>query len=186
MHAVSKLLPMTLMVMAMAGGALAGRGGRIPNPNFQPRHNGGIELTDGFPGGPLDDHDIVLNDGFPGGPQKAARDVIDLHDTDDEYDGACNSDTECAKGSFCVDNWCTAATKLEDGVLRLISRDVVHEDDDYWYLEARAAVDVLEELTGETEQKRAKNKCPKKCGGGKHCCSNHFCQPPNCLGDFDD
>ncbi|OJJ59965.1 hypothetical protein ASPSYDRAFT_88856 [Aspergillus sydowii CBS 593.65] len=109
--------------------------------------------------------------------RKAVRDLGD-------FLGECNSHEDCGVGSFCVSHWCTVARKLADGSMNLAARDVVAEDDDYWYLEARAAVDVLDELSGRNEKRKPKNKCPKKCGNGKHCCYEHFCQPPNCLGEF--
>ncbi|KAL4929882.1 uncharacterized protein BDV17DRAFT_260288 [Aspergillus undulatus] len=101
-----------------------------------------------------------------------------------EYQGPCNTHSDCKSGSLCVAQFCTAATKLPDGSVYLAARDVVHEDDNFWYLESRAAVDVLDTLTGKTESVKSKNACPKKCGNGKHCCSNMFCQKPDCLGNW--
>ncbi|KAL4787321.1 hypothetical protein BJX76DRAFT_354267 [Aspergillus varians] len=125
--------------------------------------------------GPVADSGISINAPhtapiYYGGNPLAIRD----DEMKDSFYGKCESHSECGVGSFCVAHWCTVARKLEDGGMNLAARDVVAEDVSfhYWYLEARA-----------TEQKKPKNKCPKKCGGGKHCCAHQFCQPPRCLGE---
>ncbi|KAL6233138.1 hypothetical protein BDW75DRAFT_242327 [Aspergillus navahoensis] len=105
------------------------------------------------------------------------------------FDGPCKVNSDCNVGSFCIANWCTLAHELDDGTLVLPSRDIVGEDDEYWYYKSRTAIDVLNKLTGKVDTKNIGNACPKKCdgkGGTKKCCPRHFCQPPRCLGDPDD
>ncbi|KAL4820480.1 hypothetical protein BDW67DRAFT_180863 [Aspergillus spinulosporus] len=106
-----------------------------------------------------------------------------------EFDGPCRADRDCNVGSFCIANWCTAARELDDGALVLPPRDIVGEDENYWYYKSRTAIEVLDELTGKVDAKNIGNACPKKCDGKvgtKRCCPRHFCQPPRCLGDPDD
>ncbi|KAL4911022.1 hypothetical protein BDW74DRAFT_142291 [Aspergillus multicolor] len=100
-----------------------------------------------------------------------------------EFDQHCKVNTDCNSGSLCLGGWCTAGQKDEDGNISLPARDIVVEDDDFWYLQTRNAMDVLDELSGNVSPQNVKNKCPKKCDGtvGKHrCCPNQFCQPPKC------
>ncbi|KAL4985193.1 hypothetical protein BDW68DRAFT_179966 [Aspergillus falconensis] len=106
-----------------------------------------------------------------------------------KFDGPCKVHSDCNGGSFCIANWCTVARKLDDGTVVLPAREIVGEDDEYWYYKSRTAIDVLDELTGKVDAKNIGNACPKKCdgkGGTKKCCPSHFCQPPRCLGDPDD
>ncbi|RDW93794.1 uncharacterized protein DSM5745_01116 [Aspergillus mulundensis] len=101
-----------------------------------------------------------------------------------EFDQNCKVNTDCNSGSLCLGGWCTAGHKEEDGTLVLPAREIIAEDEEFWYLQTSAAVDVLDELSGEVDLQNVKNKCPKKCDGtvGKHrCCPNQFCQPPRCL-----
>ncbi|KAL4997898.1 hypothetical protein BDV10DRAFT_185699 [Aspergillus recurvatus] len=106
-----------------------------------------------------------------------------------EIDGPCKVNSDCNVGSLCIANWCTVARELLDGTVVLPPRDIVGEDDEYWYYKPRPAIDVLDELIGKVDAKNVGNACPKKCdgkGGIKRCCPRHFCQPPRCLGDPDD
>ncbi|KAL3454475.1 hypothetical protein BJX65DRAFT_301116 [Aspergillus insuetus] len=51
----------------------------------------------------------------------------------------------------------------------LIEEDLLAEDEDFYYY-----ADITEIFNG--GKPKPKDKCPKKCGKGKHCCPRHFCQ----------
>ncbi|KAL3463431.1 hypothetical protein BJX64DRAFT_257292 [Aspergillus heterothallicus] len=50
----------------------------------------------------------------------------------------------------------------------LIEDDLIGEDEDFYYYGDFAAI-----FNG--AKPKPKDKCPKKCGKGKHCCPRHFC-----------
>ncbi|KAL4774399.1 hypothetical protein BDW60DRAFT_205568 [Aspergillus nidulans var. acristatus] len=132
---------------------------------------------------PIHPEDVVVTDNLT--PRDLEGKELDIS----EFDGPCRANRDCNVGSFCIANWCTAARELDDGTLVLPPRDIVGEDEKYWYYKSRTAIEVLDELTGKVDTKNIGNACPKQCdgkGGTKRCCPRHFCQPPRCLGDPDD
>ncbi|KAL4765902.1 uncharacterized protein BDW70DRAFT_155554 [Aspergillus foveolatus] len=132
---------------------------------------------------PIHPEDVVVTDNL------TPRDIEGKEFDTSEFDGPCRVNRDCNAGSFCIANWCTAARELDDGTLVLPHRDIVGEDENYWYYKSRIAIKVLDELTGKVDAKNIGNACPKQCdgkGGNKRCCPRHFCQPPRCLGDPDD
>ncbi|KAJ0414434.1 hypothetical protein BJY00DRAFT_318785 [Aspergillus carlsbadensis] len=51
----------------------------------------------------------------------------------------------------------------------LTEEDLIAEDEDFYYY-----ADIADIFNG--GKPKPKDKCPKKCGQGEHCCPRHFCQ----------